>query len=102
MSRLRMLLGAATLFACSAAGPAVWAQGILTSPRVPPDPTPAQIEQNLPDLGNPLNKPITGATEDPLAVGTQPPPSLEALQAIRPGDEKGEDRKSTRLNSSHS
>ena len=90
MSRLRMLLGAATLSACLAAGPIAWAQGTLTSPRVPPDPTPAQVEQNLPDLGNPLNKPITGATEDPLAVGTQPPPSLEALQAIRPGDEKGD------------
>ena len=90
MSRLRMLLGAATLFACLSAGPIAWVKGTLTSPRVPPDPTPAQVEQNLPDLGNPLNKPITGATEDPLAVGTQPPPSLEALQAIRPGDEKGD------------
>jgi len=90
MSRLCMLLGAATLFACCAAGPVARAQGTLTSPRVPPDPTPAQVEQNLPDLGNPLNKPITGASEDPLAVGRQPPPSLEALQAIRPGDEKGD------------
>ena len=27
--------------------------------------------------------------EDPLVVGTAPPPSLEALQATRPGDEKG-------------
>ena len=71
MSRLRMLLAATTLFACSAAGLAVQAQGTLTSPRVPPDPTPAQIEQNLPDLGNPLNKPITGASQDPLAVGTR-------------------------------
>jgi len=85
-----MLLGAATLFACFAASATVRAQDALTSARVPPDPTPAQVEQNLPDLGNPLNKPITGATEDPLAVGRQPPPSLEALQAIRPGDEKGD------------
>lgn len=90
MSRLRMMLGAATLLACAAAGPAVQAQGTLTSPRVPADPTPTQIEQNLPDLGNPLNEPITGATEDPLAVGTEPPPSLETLQAIWPGDEKGD------------
>ncbi len=67
-----------------------WAQDAsLTSPRVPPDPTPAQIQQALPDLGNPLNKPITGASEEPLVVGTAPPPSLEALQATRPGDEKG-------------
>ena len=62
----------------------------LTSPRLPPDPTPEQIEQNLPKLGNPLNKPITGASEDPLVVGTEPPPSLEALQATRPGDENGD------------
>jgi len=54
---------------------------------VPPDPTPEEIEQNLPALGNPLNKPITGASQDPLVVGSEPPPSLEALQATRPGDE---------------
>jgi defect-in-organelle-trafficking protein DotC len=59
-------------------------------PRLPPDPSPNQVEQNLPDLGNVLNKPITGAQEDPLVVGTPPPPSLEALQATRPGDEKGD------------
>lgn len=64
--------------------------GVLTSPRVPPDPTPEQVEQNGPDLANPLDKPITGASEDPLIVGTEPPPSLEALQATRPGDEKGD------------
>lgn len=57
---------------------------------MPPDPTPDQVEQNVPDLANPLNKPITGASEDPLVVGTEPPPSLEALQATRPGDEKGD------------
>ena len=62
----------------------------LTSPRVPPDPTADQVEQNVPDLANPLNKPITGASEDPLVVGTEPPPSLEALQATRPGDEQGD------------
>jgi defect-in-organelle-trafficking protein DotC len=64
--------------------------GVLTSPRIPPDPTPDQVEQNVPDLANPLNTPITGASEDPLVVGTEPPPSLEALQATRPGDEKGD------------
>jgi defect-in-organelle-trafficking protein DotC len=66
------------------------AENNLTSPRVPPDPTPDQIEQNRPDLANPLNKPITGASQDPLVVGTEAPPSLEALQATRPGDEKGD------------
>jgi defect-in-organelle-trafficking protein DotC len=57
---------------------------------VPPDPAPEEVEQNLPQLGNPLNKPVTGAAEDPLVVGTEPPPSLEALQAARPGGEKGD------------
>jgi defect-in-organelle-trafficking protein DotC len=64
--------------------------GSLTSPRVPPDPAPYQVEQNVPGLANPLNKPITGASENPLVVGTEPPTSLEALQATRPGDEKGD------------
>ena len=74
---------------CGVAG-AARAEGELTSPPTPANPTPEQIEQALPDLGNPLNKPITGASENPLVVGTAPPPSLEALQATRPGDEKGD------------
>jgi defect-in-organelle-trafficking protein DotC len=89
MSRFRASLAAVAVvagFACVPTG--VMAGGSLTSPRVPPDPTPDQVEQNLPQLGNPLNKPITGGSEDPLVVGTEPPPSLEALQATRPGDEK--------------
>ena len=91
MSRFRALLTAAAVvagFACLPTG--VRAGDSLSSPRVPPDPTPDQVEQNLPQLGNPLNKPVTGASEDPLVVGTEPPPSLEALQATRPGDEKGD------------
>jgi defect-in-organelle-trafficking protein DotC len=59
----------------------------LTSPAVPPFPTPAQMEENLPSLGNPISQPITGASEDPLVVGTEAPPSLEALQDTRPGDQ---------------
>ena len=58
----------------------------LTSPAVPP----AQIEQNLPALGNPINQPITGGSEDPLVVGTEAPPSLESLQDTRPGDQAGD------------
>ena len=86
----RISLAAATMLAGLAFATASRAQDALTSPRVPPDPSPEQVEQNLPDLGNALNKPITGAQEDPLVVGTPPPPSLEALQATRPGDEKGD------------
>jgi defect-in-organelle-trafficking protein DotC len=59
----------------------------LTSPPVPPFPTPQQMDQNLPILGNPINQPVTGASEDPLVVGTEAPPSLEALQDARPGDQ---------------
>ena len=91
MSRFRGLLTAAAVvagFACVPMG--VRGGDTLTSPRVPPDLTPDQVEQNLPQLGNPLNKPITGGSEDPLVVGTEPPPSLEALQATRPGDEEGD------------
>ena len=90
MFKLRAVLLAATMTAGLAT--AAWAGegGILTSPRVPPDPTPDQVQQNFPDLANPLNKPITGASEDPVVVGTEPPPSLEALQATRPGDAKGD------------
>jgi defect-in-organelle-trafficking protein DotC len=90
MSSHRISLAAATMLAGLAFTTASRAQDALTSPRVPPDPSPEQVEQNLPDLGNALNKPITGAQEDPLVVGTPPPPSLEALQATRPGDEKGD------------
>ena len=87
-SKFRTLLAATAVAAGFASVPAGVAGDSLTSTRVPPDPTPEQVEQNLPQLGNPLNKPITGAFEEPL-VGTEPPPSLEALQAIRPGDESG-------------
>lgn len=66
------------------------AGGDLTAPPVPPLPSPDQVEQNVPALANPLNKPITGGSEAPLVVGTPPPPSLEALQAARPGDQKGD------------
>ena len=92
MSKFRVLLLAATMAAGLAPAPLAYAgdDGSLTSPRVPPDPTLDQVEQNVPDLANPLNKPITGASEDPLVVGTSPPPSLEALQATRPGDEQGD------------
>ena len=91
MRRLRALLVTATVLAgIVSATPSRADDGSLTSGRLPPDPTPEQVEQNVPELANPLNKPITGAQVDPLVVGTPPPPSLEALQALRPGDEKGD------------
>ena len=90
MSSVRTLLLTATVITALGGTTPGWAGGSLTSPRVPADPSPDQIEEAVPDLANPLNKPITGAQQDPLVVGTEPPPSLEALQATRPGDEKGD------------
>lgn len=90
MFKLRAVLLAATMTAGLATSAWAGEGGILTSPRVPPDPTLDQVQQNSPDLANPLNKPITGASEDPVVVGTEPPPSLEALQATRPGDAKSD------------
>jgi defect in organelle trafficking protein DotC len=88
-SRLhRAALIATMLIALAPALPAR-ADGVLTAAPVPPLPTPDRVEQNVPALANPLNKPVTGASEDPLVVGTPPPPSLEVLQAARPGDQEG-------------
>lgn len=90
MSSLRALLATVTVLAGFAGVMPAQADDMLTSPRVPSDPTFDQVESNVPDLANPLNKPITGGSEQPLVVGTEPPPSLEQLQAARQGDEKGD------------
>jgi len=91
MNARQTLLAAATVLSGLAFGSPGWAANpSLTSPRLPPDPTPDLVEQAVPDLANPLNKPITGAQVDPLVTGTRAPPSLEALQATRPGDETGD------------
>jgi len=90
MSKCRTLAAAvAVVFGLAVPMAGARAGGALTAQPVPPYPTAAQIEQNLPALGNPLNKPITGASELPMVGGTEPPPSLEALQAVRPGSEEG-------------
>jgi len=91
MNARQTLLAAATVLSGLAFGTPGWAADpALTSPRLPPDPTPDLVEHAVPDLANPLNKPITGAQVDPLVTGTRAPPSLEALQATRPGDETGD------------
>ena len=81
---------AAAMLGCMAHTLPARAGGDLTAAPLPPLPSPDQVEQNVPALANPLNKPITGGSEDPLVVGTPPPPSLEVLQAARPGDQKGD------------
>lgn len=85
-----VLFAVSTILTVAGAVPGRAAEPSLTSGRLPPEPTFDQIEQNVPELANPLNKPVTGASIDPLVVGTVAPPSLEALQATRPGDEKGD------------
>lgn len=88
MDKFTGLLTAMLLLAGLAGAVPASAQGLLTAPKAPPEPSRGQIEQNLPVLGNPLNNPITGSSENPGVVGTEPPPSLEELQAARPGNEK--------------
>lgn len=84
------LAAAALLLAVAQPNAAALAQRNPVSPRVPADPAPEAVETAVPDLANPLNQPITGARIDPLVGGTEPPPSLETLQAARPGDVAGD------------
>ncbi len=58
--------------------------GVILMP-VPPAPSPDEVDRRARELGNGLNKPVTGALVDPQAVGGERPPSLEALQSARPG-----------------
>ena len=83
LPRLRAGLLAAALSTCLS-GPA-FAVGALIEQPFPPIPTPAEYGAAALALGNPLNQPVTGALDRPAVVGGQRPPSLEALQAARPG-----------------
>ncbi|MGB8841924.1 MAG: conjugal transfer protein TraI, partial [Aliidongia sp.] len=65
-------------------------QGALVASPVPPIPTAGQIDQSSAALANPLNQPITGAARQPQVTGGETPPSLEQLQATRPGDEQSD------------
>jgi len=65
------------------------AQGEVVSLPVPPVPSPGVIEKTARELGNPINRPITGASQVPETVGGERPPSLEALQAARARDHEG-------------
>ena len=88
---LRRVLHAATIIAGVAyavpgfaADPANPAALLLDSP-VPGIPSPGQVDQATHSLGSPLNNPVTGSSEQPIVIGGQRPPSLETLQAARPG-----------------
>ena len=62
----------------------------LTLWQQPPTMAPGQAEPAAAALANPLNRPITGAKDLPTIIGGERPPSLEALQAARPGDQPGD------------
>lgn len=83
------LAGATMLYGAGSAVPAwsQWAQmpPAVTDMAVPPAATPQTVGRGASVLGNPINNPITGAAIDPQVVGGTPPPSLETLQAARPG-----------------
>ena len=85
MRNIRRGLMATVFLAVAGHTAMAFAQDALIAPAVPAEPTAAQVQQNLPALGNPLNYPIAGSSEEPGVVGTPAPPSLEALQAARPG-----------------
>lgn len=91
MSKLQHLLCAATVLGGLGVAQARAAEaGYLVDGASPPMPSVEQFDAAIPALANPLNQPITGAREAPSIVGGDAPPSLEALQATRPGDEPGD------------
>jgi len=51
----------------------------------PAVPSPGQVDEAAHTLGSPLNNPVTGSAISPLVIGGARPPSLESLQAARPG-----------------
>ena len=63
---------------------AVGPNSLIVMP-VPPEPSAAAVDAGAQVLGNPRNKPVTGAAIDPEVVGGDRPLSLESLQATRPG-----------------
>jgi defect-in-organelle-trafficking protein DotC len=52
---------------------------------MPPQPSTYMLNAAVHETGNLINKPITGASIEPEAVGGEKPLSLETLQATRPG-----------------
>jgi defect in organelle trafficking protein DotC len=52
---------------------------------IPPQPSPERVDAAGHETGNPINKPITGASIELEAVGGEKPLSLESRQPTRPG-----------------
>jgi defect-in-organelle-trafficking protein DotC len=68
----------------TATAPPARDNGLIVMP-IPPEPSPATIDAAARKTGNPINKPVTGASIEPEVVGGEKPLSLESLQAARPG-----------------
>ena len=66
------------------AAPPTGDNGLIVMP-VPPQPSRATVDAVARETGNPINKPVTGASIEPEIVGGDKPLSLESLQATRPG-----------------
>src|ERR1700735_5870941 len=66
------------------AAPPASVNNLIVMP-VPPQPSSATVDAAARETGNPINKPVTGASITPEVVGGDKPLSLESLQAIRPG-----------------
>ena len=88
--RLTSLLAATALATLVASHP-TRAGNPVTLWDVPPTMAPGQADSAAAALADPLNRPITGAKDLPTILGGERPPSLEALQAARPGDQPGDD-----------
>lgn len=58
---------------------------VLFDSPVPGLPSADEVADGARRLGSPLNNPITGSSEMPIVIGGARPPSLETLQAARPG-----------------
>ncbi len=85
-SSFRALLDTATLLAgLAGTAPSFAASGDPVDSPVPPLPSLGQVDQAARTLGSPLNTPVTGSSIQPVVIGGERPPSLEALQAARPG-----------------
>lgn len=86
MSDARRWMSAIAVAACAlVAGVPASAQDAPARSPVPPMPDAGQVERAMATLGRPTNNPIPGADSAPRVAGGARPPSLEALQALRPG-----------------
>ena len=85
---LRRALGVFTILAglgVSLSALAANADHALYDNAIPPLPSQDQVDSAAPVLGSPLNNPVTGSSSQLLIIGGDRPPSLESLQAARPG-----------------